>query len=212
MKEEANLRLKIIGLLVTRYRLNKEAVPDPEMISSEYLSAKVFDAKIRQSVAIEDVQDNRNSTAKGKRTAIGKDYDALFDEITEELRKVDYEQTDDAWNTPEDKKVEEVKTPEYVAESKVDLAPPKNEGGLPASTIDRTKEVKKTAIFMSMDDYIFCTFYAKELKKQGLSGADVSNVISYMIRESKEENPALQRLLKVSTSFSIGSQNTSIRL
>ncbi len=101
----------------------------------------------------------------------------------------------DAWNTPEEKKVEveEVKTPEYVAESEVDLAPLKNKGGRPASTIDRTKEVKKTAILMSMDDYIFCTLYAKELKKQGLSGADVSSAISYMIRKSKEENPALAK-------------------
>lgn len=91
VKEEANPNLKILGLLVTRYnprtRLSKEAVPDLEMISSSYLSTKIFDVKIRQSVAIEDAQANRNSTAKGKRTAIGKDYDALFDEIADGLKK-----------------------------------------------------------------------------------------------------------------------------
>ena len=102
----------------------------------------------------------------------------------------------DAWNTPEDKKnvaVEEIKAPDVVAEPEIELTPIKNKGGRPASTIDRTKEVKKTAIIMSMDDYIFCTLYAKELKKQGLSGADVSSAISYMIKKSKEENPALAK-------------------
>ena len=91
VKEEANRKLKILGLLVTRYnprtRLSKEALPDLEMISSSYLSTKVFDAKIRQSVAIEDAQASRNSTAKGKKTAISKDYDDLFDEMVLELEK-----------------------------------------------------------------------------------------------------------------------------
>lgn len=31
------------------------------------------------------------------------------------------------------------------------------------------------------------------MKKQGLSGADVSSAISYMIKKSKEENPALAK-------------------
>ena len=90
VKEEANTSLSILGLLVTRYnprtRLSKEAIPDLEMIASKYLETKVFESMIRQSVAIEDAQANRNSTVKGKKSAIAKDYDALFDEIKLNLK------------------------------------------------------------------------------------------------------------------------------
>ena len=89
VKESANPGLKILGLLVTRYnprtRLSKEAIPDLEMISSKFLDTKVFESKIRQSVAIEDAQANRNSTVKGKKSSISKDYDALFEEILKEI-------------------------------------------------------------------------------------------------------------------------------
>ena len=89
VKESSNPSLKILGLLVTRYnprtRLSKEAIPDLEMISSKFLSTKVFESKIRQSVAIEDAQANRNSTVKGKKSPISKDYDALFEEILKEI-------------------------------------------------------------------------------------------------------------------------------
>ena len=89
VKESANPNLKILGLLVTRYnsrtRLSKEAIPDLEIISSKFLSTKVFESKIRQSVAIEDAQANRNSTVKGKKSPISKDYDALFEEILKEI-------------------------------------------------------------------------------------------------------------------------------
>ena len=68
-----------------RTKLSKEAIPDLEMISSKFLDTKVFESKIRQSVAIEDAQANRNSTVKGKKSPISKDYDALFEEILKEI-------------------------------------------------------------------------------------------------------------------------------
>ena len=92
VKESANPNLKILGLLVTRYnprtRLSKEAIPDLETISSKFLDTRVFGTKIRQSVAIEDAQANRNSTVKGKKSSIAKDYDDLFNEINENIMEV----------------------------------------------------------------------------------------------------------------------------
>lgn len=89
VQEDANKDLKILGLLVNRFnprtKLGKEALPDLEMIADKFLNTSVFDTKIRQSVVIEDSQASRNSTAKGKKTPISKDYDLLFDEINNRL-------------------------------------------------------------------------------------------------------------------------------
>ena len=99
----------------------------------------------------------------------------------------------DAWNIPKDNRNVEEEEKKAVAPAEEAIEPVRNKGGRPASTIDRSKEIKKTAILMSMEDYIYCTLYAKELKKRGLSGSDVSSVISYMIKKNKEENPGLAK-------------------
>ena len=91
VREEANPGLRILGLLITRYnprtKLGREALPDLEMIATRYLDTIVFQSKIRQSVAVEDAQANRMSTASSRRSKIASDYDALFGEIVSELRK-----------------------------------------------------------------------------------------------------------------------------
>ena len=73
VREEANPGLRILGLLITRYNPRTKLGRDQ--------------SKIRQSVAVEDAQANRMSTASSRRSKIASDYDALFGEIVSELRK-----------------------------------------------------------------------------------------------------------------------------
>lgn len=87
--KEENKKLKVLGILLTRYNprtnMAKEALPALELKAAKELKTKVFETKIRQSVAIEDAQASQHSSCIGKTSAISKDYDALTDEILKML-------------------------------------------------------------------------------------------------------------------------------
>lgn len=85
VRESENRKISVLGILLTRYNprtnMAKEALPALEMKAAKELNTRVFQVKIRQSVAIEDAQASRHSSLKGKKTLISKDYDQLADEI-----------------------------------------------------------------------------------------------------------------------------------
>ena len=85
VRESENRKISVQGILLTRYNprtnMAKEALPALEMKAAKDLDTKVFQTKIRQSIAIEDAQASRHSSLKGRKSLISRDYDQLADEI-----------------------------------------------------------------------------------------------------------------------------------
>lgn len=105
----------------------------------------------------------------------------------------------DAWNTIEqEKEVSSNKTlnvqDEKVAVQKIEQqATNKKKMGRPSATLDRTKSIRNVNIKMSSNDFIYCGLLAKELKKEGVCGGDVSSLIAYFIEESRKSNRELSK-------------------
>lgn len=106
----------------------------------------------------------------------------------------------DAWNTAETEKKEiNNKTNEKLKEETISVpdveyqVTSKKKLGRLSATLDRTKSIKNVNIKMSSNDFIYCNLLAKELKKEGICGGDVSSLIAYFIEESRKDNRELSK-------------------
>lgn len=90
VREEMNPNLRILGILLTRYNsrtnLGKEAAQVLEQLAKEKLRTKLFAARIRQAVALEDAQSCQQSVLTfAPKSGVAKDYQDLIEELMGDL-------------------------------------------------------------------------------------------------------------------------------
>ncbi len=97
----------------------------------------------------------------------------------------------DAWNqAPVEKPIIEIEQEPAKPEEPIeDEAVSQKKTGRPSATLDRSKKIKTTSIKITEDDLVYCSTLAKELHEDGLCGGDISSVLAYLIKKSKEEYP-----------------------